>query len=69
MEKGIFLPVFQYQLPCSLKFVSFRFFDYQFQVLLRESYEDIRASCVGLMQTIMDIKGGLQGMNLNLSRN
>ncbi|XP_024370148.1 uncharacterized protein [Physcomitrium patens] len=29
-------------------------------VLLRESYEDIRASCVGLMQTIMDIKGGLQ---------
>ncbi|KAG0570314.1 hypothetical protein KC19_6G153400 [Ceratodon purpureus] len=28
--------------------------------LLREAYEDIRASCIGLMQTIIDIKAGLQ---------
>lgn len=38
-----------------------------FQVLLREAYEEIRASCIGLMQTIMEIKAGLQGMNLNVS--
>lgn len=29
-------------------------------VLLRESYDDIRASCEGLMQTIMEIQAGLQ---------
>lgn len=28
--------------------------------LLRESYEDIRASCIGLMQTLVEIKASLQ---------
>ena len=32
-----------------------------FQVLLRESYEDIRASCVGLARALVEINAGLQG--------